>query len=113
MAVEFVAWIGAVAGLVGVLLGRVLHRVVPLPVMRRAANTRIPAAGMSALCLPRMLSLIVDGLVIPSAGTPLPASWAARIRAARIGAGWIWAARIRTARIRTGWIRTAAALRTE
>lgn len=81
MVVVSVAWIGAVAGLIGVPLGMAVHRVI-LPVMGRAAGTRIPAADMSVYHLPQTSLLAAAGLVIASAGAMLPAGWAARIRTA-------------------------------
>jgi putative ABC transport system permease protein len=77
MVVTSVAGIGAVAGVVGVPVGVALHDYV-IPVMGRAAGTRIPPADLAVYHSPQILALALAGVVIAVAGALLPATWSAR-----------------------------------
>jgi putative ABC transport system permease protein len=81
MVITSVAGIGLVAGAIGVPIGIALHDYV-LPVMGRAAGTKIPAADIAVYHLPVLVPLVLGGLVIATAGALLPAGWAARTRTA-------------------------------
>lgn len=81
MVVTSVAGIGLLAGAIGVPIGIVLHDYV-LPVMGRAAGTRIPGVDLAVYQLPVLVPLVLGGLVIATAGALLPAGWAARTRTA-------------------------------
>ena len=50
--------------------------------MGHAAGTTIPAVDMAAYTLPMLITLILGGPVIATAGALLPAGWAATTRTA-------------------------------
>ncbi|QIY68659.1 FtsX-like permease family protein [Streptomyces sp. RLB1-33] len=81
MVLTSVAGTGLVAGAIGVPIGVALHDYV-LPVMGRAAGTKIPAEDMAAYDAPVLVALLLGGLVIATVGALLPAGWAARTRTA-------------------------------
>jgi putative ABC transport system permease protein len=81
MVVTSVAWIGAVAGLVGVPLGIALHHYV-VPLMGKAVATGMPHAYLAVYHLLQLVPLVLGGLVIATAGALLPAGWAAGTRTA-------------------------------
>jgi putative ABC transport system permease protein len=81
MMLTSVAVIGGLAGLVGVPLGILLHHQV-IPVMGRAAGTRMPTADVAVYGVAVVAPLLLGGLVIAVAGAALPAGWAARARTA-------------------------------
>jgi putative ABC transport system permease protein len=81
MVVSSVAVIGLISGLAGVPIGIVLHDFV-LPRMGAAAGTTIPHADLAVYRLWVLLSLIVGGWVMATAGALLPAGWATKIRTA-------------------------------
>lgn len=81
MVVTSVAGIGAVAGLVGVPLGILLHHAV-VPLMGDAITTGMPAAYVDVYDPLTVAGLALGGLVIAAAGALLPATWAAGTRTA-------------------------------
>lgn len=81
MVLTSVGGIGLCAGVIGVPAGVALHAWV-LPVMGRAAGTRIPSADLAVYDLRLVLPLLFGGLVIALAGALIPAGWAARARTA-------------------------------
>ena len=81
MVLTAVALIGLLAGAIGVPIGIALHDYV-LPAMGHAAGTTIPAVDMAAYTLPMLITLILGGPVIATAGALLPAGWAATTRTA-------------------------------
>lgn len=81
MVLTGVGAIGLCAGAIGVPGGMALHTWV-LPVMGRAAGTRIPSADLAVYDLRLVLPLLFGGLVIALAGALIPAGWAARARTA-------------------------------
>lgn len=81
MVLTSVAGIGLLAGVIGTPIGIVLHGYV-LPVMGRAAGTRLPAVDTAVYHPSVLIPLVLGGLVIAMAGALLPAGWAARTRTA-------------------------------
>ncbi|WP_055586677.1 FtsX-like permease family protein [Streptacidiphilus griseoplanus] len=76
-----VAGIGVLGGLVGVPVGTALHGFV-LPVMGRAADTRLPPSVLDVYDAPRLVLLGLAGVLIAVLGALLPSGWAARARTA-------------------------------
>ncbi|NUS73758.1 MAG: ABC transporter permease [Corynebacteriales bacterium] len=76
-----VTGIGILGGLIGVPLGYALHGFV-LPVMGRAADTNLPPSILDVYTPVQLVLLGLAGLVIAMLGAMLPASWAAKTRAA-------------------------------
>jgi len=81
MVVTSVAGIGAVAGLVGVPLGILLHHAV-VPLMGDAVCARMPAAYLDVYDPLPLAGLALGGLLIAAIGALPPASWAAATRTA-------------------------------
>ncbi|MFB7225838.1 FtsX-like permease family protein [Streptomyces sp. NPDC056227] len=81
MVITSVAGIGAVAGLLGVPIGIVLHHYI-LPVMGDAAGTRIPPVDIDVFHAAQFVPLALGGLLIAILGALLPATWVARTRTA-------------------------------
>ncbi|MBL7518199.1 ABC transporter permease, partial [Frankia sp. CNm7] len=81
MVVTSAAGIGAVAGLVGVPLGVLLHHAV-VPMMGDAVLTRMPHAYLAVYGPADLVPLALGGLVIAVVGALLPATWAAGTRTA-------------------------------
>jgi putative ABC transport system permease protein len=81
MVMCWVAGTGLLAGAIAVPAGVALHRYV-LPVMASAAGTGLPPSYLTVYRPAELVLLALAGIVIAAAGALLPASWAARARAA-------------------------------
>jgi putative ABC transport system permease protein len=82
MVVSSVAAVGLVAGALAVPTGVALqHRILPL--MGAAANTGVPRSIVDVYVPPELVLLGLTGVAIAVIGALLPATWAARSRAAR------------------------------
>ncbi len=81
MVVTSVAGVGLVGGAVGIPLGVALHHAVA-PVMAGAADLRLPDAMVEVYSTPAYAALAASGAVLAVLGAMLPATWAARMRAA-------------------------------
>ncbi|MFG2590327.1 ABC transporter permease [Streptomyces sp. NPDC048438] len=76
-----VAAIGVIGGLLGVLMGYMLHGLV-MPVMARAVGTTMPSSVLDVYGPTRLLLLGLGGGVLAVLGALVPAGWAARTRTA-------------------------------
>jgi putative ABC transport system permease protein len=81
MVVTSVAGIGLVAGVAGIPLGMALHHQVA-PAMASAADLRLPGPMLSVYGAPAYAALAASGVVLAVLGAVVPASWAARAKAA-------------------------------
>lgn len=81
MVVTSVLALGLLGGAAGIPLGVALHRLIA-PAMATTADLRLPDSMLEVYGAPAYAVLLASGAVLAALGALLPASWAARTRAA-------------------------------
>ncbi|MCF2531623.1 ABC transporter permease [Yinghuangia soli] len=81
MVVTSVTAVGLIAGAIGIPLGVALHHAVA-PVMAGVAELRLPDHMLSVYSVPSYAVLAVSGALLAALGALMPATWAAKTKAA-------------------------------